>query len=283
MVSLLGLFDPMLKAMSLMSRTLALRNELGNTAPQPDVDMSSPASSYEHVDADTMARIQTCFETLEEFDAWDAEAASYWQNTFSCRAAPTTLGSLASNATYYDPETACIIILVRSARLILLTSMLVYFGKSQQMATHGGGMGSNEEAYGQHHHNGVWGECIPLLENDARKTIDDILAAVPYALGDIDQRGLPTSMAHDGAGALVITQSIRLITSNHYCTPDQLERAHSILHRINGVIGIRAAKGWDGESLNIPNWRPDQAFLCAMEMQNPGGPDYPPPVTQPGL
>ena len=77
--------------------------------------------------------------------------------------------------------------------------------------------------------------------------VEDMLAAVPYALGDIDVNGKPTTMSYDGAAAIMIVHSIRLISCCAYATPAQLERADIVLKRMNSAIGIRSAVGWTVE------------------------------------
>lgn len=176
--------------------------------------------------------IQECFEMLENFHIWDGKAAEYWQNNFKARAVPTALGEVISGRTYYDAETACTIILIRSARLILLLTMLLYYKMIQHVDS------------GEHRSldNTVpWAEYIPVLEQDVHKTIDDIISSVPYALGDVDPSGVPASMPYDGAAAIIIAHSIRLVSNCAYATSDQLEKAKSILIRIKSAIGIRSA------------------------------------------
>lgn len=173
---------------------------------------------------------------LDVFNSWDCEAATYWQNTFEGRGVPTTLGEMGSGKMHYDAETACIMILVRSARLILLQSMLLYQTTLQTVET------EQEDEYSSYHT--MWAQCVPILESDVRKCVDDMLGLVPYALGDIDASGMPSSMMYDGAAAIMIVHSIRLVTHCVYTTPAQGERADIILTRLNSAIGIRSAVGW---------------------------------------
>lgn len=197
--------------------------------------MPSPASTTEGNNdvEDEQLLIQECFEMLDKFYVWDQEAASYWQSTFEGRGIPTGLGQMSSSNTHFDAETACIIILVRSARLILLLTMLLYHSQLQAADSVTG------DSYAA-----LWTECVPVLESDVGKTIEDMLASVPYALGDINPAGMPATMTHDGAAAITIVHSIRLITHCAYATPAQMERADIILKRMNAAIGIRSAVGW---------------------------------------
>jgi hypothetical protein len=227
-----GSFDPLMQALAMMSRTLSLRNRL--LSDQKSLDPQEEPII-----------IQNCLETLDDFHRWDAEAAMYWQNTFEGRTTPTALGEVASGTTHYDAETACTIILVRSERLILLMSMIAYHFQRQHCGVDTG-----------------LGECIPLLELHVSMAIDDILASVPYALGDIGPGGVPASPAHDGAGAIVIVQSIRLVASCAYASPDQLARAIGILGRLNAEVGIRAAAGAREEDVSGTRWMREQKFLC---------------------
>ncbi|AEO71237.1 uncharacterized protein THITE_2147922 [Thermothielavioides terrestris NRRL 8126] len=211
-----GVFDPLLRALAMMSRTVSLRNRLLS----PDHALLDPQEQA--------ALLQSCFETLDDFHNWDAEAAAYWRNTFEGRTTPTALGEVAAGTTHYDPETACIIILVRSERLILLMSMIAY------------------HHYQQHHStipDPCLTACVPILEQHVHLAIEDMLASVPYALGDVGPGGAPGTLAHDGAAAIVIVQSIRLVASCALASPEQLRRATAVLARLDAGIGIRAAAG----------------------------------------
>ena len=179
------------------------------------------------------ATVGACLETLEDFDNWDHEAASYWQTTFEDRAMPTALGEVGTKMTYCDPPTACTIILVRSARLILLLSLLTY----HNMMSLGDAGSCGDMA--------AWEHWLPTLHGDVHKTIDDILACVPFVLGDVDPKSGQPKVSYDGAGAIVITQPMRLVTYCAYARPDQTEMARKILERIN-AIGIKSAVSWDG-------------------------------------
>ncbi|GAB1313184.1 Sterol uptake control 2 [Madurella fahalii] len=227
-----GAFDPLLRALGMMSRTLTLRHRL--------------MSGHTYLDAEEQACIiQRCSETLDEFHHWDVEAATYWQSMFKGRGTPTALGEVASGTTHYDVETACTIILVRSARLILLMSKIAHhYLQGQQDA-----MGA------------MLAEYIPFLELDVAAVIDDILASVPYALGDVGPGGLPGSLAHDGAAAIVIVHSIRLVSSCAYLTPEQSRKAMDVLARLNAGIGIRAAVGMEEEDINRSRWAQEQVAL----------------------
>jgi hypothetical protein len=184
--------------------------------------------------------VQECVQTLEEFDEWDLEAASYWQDTFQGRTLPTRLGEVGTSMTYCDPHTACTIILIRAARLILVLSLLIYHDLAPVPA------GIPE----------AWAQWIPILHHDLHSTIDDILACVPFSLGDIDQNGKPTTMSYDGAGAIIITQPLRLVTLCVYAKPEQQQTARNILGRLNAAIGIRAAVSWHGAPVQSEGGQP---------------------------
>ncbi|KAH7161771.1 hypothetical protein EDB81DRAFT_715546 [Dactylonectria macrodidyma] len=252
--TVMGLFNPLLRALSMMSRTLSLRHRLtkyiesDTRRNQADSPSSASQSSTEPDEENLL--VMECFEMLGDFYTWDEEAASYWQTTFESRGVPTALGEMGSGSTFYDAETACIIILVRSARLILLLTMLLYHGKLQSVDD------TEEGGYGA-----FWAECVPVLEADVGKTIQDMLYSVPYALGDIGPGGMPATMSHDGAAAIIIVHSIRLVSHCAYATAAQLERAEIILKRMNSAIGIRSAVGWVDGGGEGHRWAREQAFL----------------------
>lgn len=215
----------------MMSRTLSLRHRL--------------QSCRAGLDAEEQASIiQTCSETLDDFHRWDVEAADYWQSMFKGRGTPTALGEVASGTTHYDVETACTIILIRSARLILLMSMIAHHYLQE-----GDSVGA------------ALAEYIPFLEMDVVAVIDDILSCVPYALGDVGPGGLPGTVAHDGAAAIVIVHSIRLVSSCAYLTPGQGQKATEILARLNAGMGIRAAVGMEEEDIKRSRWAQEQIAL----------------------
>lgn len=233
----MGNFDPLFRGLSMMSKTSSLRQRLlrfinhdasGDHIPSPASSTQSNACQEEEHSV-----VQECFEMLDKFYAWDEEAATYWQEAFEGRGVPTGLGQVSSSETHYDAETACIIILLRSARLILLMAMLLYHSQLQPVGNSEGG-----------DQNALWAELVRTLDSDVGKTIDDMLACVPYALGDIDLGGMPATMLHDGAAGIIIVHSIRLVANCAYATPVQLQRADIILKRINSAIGIRSAVGW---------------------------------------
>lgn len=229
-----GAFDPLLRALGMMSRTLALRHRLHSYNAHLD--------TKEHVSI-----IQSCSETLDDFHLWDVEAATYWQSMFKGRGIPTALGEVASGTTHYDVETACTIILIRSARLILLMSMIAHHYLQEQQ------------------HDGViqagLAEYMPYLEMDVTTVIDDMLACVPYALGDVGRGGLPGTASHDGAAAIVIVHSIRLVSSCAYLTPEQSRKATEVLERLNAGIGIRAAVVVGEEDISRTKWAQEQVAL----------------------
>ncbi|KAF5232326.1 hypothetical protein FAUST_8788 [Fusarium austroamericanum] len=240
--TVIGIFDPLLRALAMMSRTLSLRHRLFQFVQSESFQQGgSPSASSEDSKSAEEERLllQECFDMLDSFHAWDCEAATYWQNTFEGRGVPTMLGEMGAGNMHYDAETACIMILVRSARLILLQSMLLYQTTLQPE--------EEEQEDESRSYQAMWAQCVPILECDVRKCVDDMLASVPYALGDIDSNGMPSSMMYDGAAAIMIVHSIRLVTHCVYTTPAQAERAGIILTRLNSAIGIRSAVGWLAE------------------------------------
>jgi hypothetical protein len=227
-----GVFDPLLRALGMMSKTLRLRQRL----------MSNRA----YLDAEEQASIiQDCSETLDGFHVWDVEAADYWQSMFKGRGMPTALGEIASGTTHYDVETACTIILIRSARLILLMSMIAHHYFQQD----GGGVGA------------ALAEYLPFLEMDVAAVIDDILACVPYALGDVGPGGISGTVDHDGAAAIVIYHSIRLVSSCAYVTPEQDRKAMAILERLYAGMGIRSAVVVGEADISRTRWAQEQISL----------------------
>ncbi|KAI6765150.1 hypothetical protein HG531_012249 [Fusarium graminearum] len=255
--TVIGIFDPLLRALAMMSRTLSLRHRLFQFVQSESFQQGgSPSASSEDSKSAEEERLllQECFDMLDSFHAWDCEAATYWQNTFEGRGVPTMLGEMGAGNMHYDAETACIMILVRSARLILLQSMLLYQTTLQPEEEEQEDESSSYQA--------MWAQCVPILECDVRKCVDDMLASVPYALGDIDSNGMPSSMMYDGAAAIMIVHSIRLVTHCVYITPAQAERAVIILTRLNSAIGIRSAVGWLAEDACEP-----EAFTSAFVTQ----------------
>lgn len=238
----LGLFDPLMRAMSMVQKTLQLRHILAKSGIQqhPGQDGSSFSEQSDFDEEIDAPLIRECFEYLDEFTAWDSEAAKYWKLNFEDRVFPATLGEPATGVGHYDPETACTIILVRCSRLILLMSMLEYRDR-MQLVTGG--------AYGLVGIGAQWADFVSTLEHDIRSTIDDMLYCVPYALGDLDPKGRHTSAAYDGAGALVIVQPMRLVTFCRHATRQQEQAAQRILSRINTTMGIKSAIPWMGEEV----------------------------------
>ncbi|KAH7303079.1 hypothetical protein B0I35DRAFT_472427 [Stachybotrys elegans] len=226
----LGPFDPLMRAMSLTTKMLHLRHALVKCSMQQPMDASSPGSQgREEVDA---RLLDDCFQTLYEFDFWDEEAAVYWRNTFEGRAVPIALGKVAMGSHYYDPETACTIILIRSSRLILLISMLGYHERVH-LDLRGGHRSVDAR----------WADCLPALEHHVRATIDDMLLCVPYALANVNPSGQPVHRPNDGAGALIILQPLKIITSCQYATSQQLLVCDTFLAHMNRAIGIKSATG----------------------------------------
>jgi hypothetical protein len=222
----------------LTTRGLRLRHSLSkcgtalDKAQKPREDRAQSEQQCDPVETDASI-LQACFEALDELDSWDTDAESYWKHTFIGRSVPAALGELATKATYYDSETACTIILVRAARLILLSSVLDYCDTIKS-SSGDAEAGSIEDA-------ASWAKCVPALEQSMRSTVDDMLWCVPFAMGDLDSKGRSVSMPHDGAAALVIHQPLRLVAYCPYATAEQRTRGQDILNRMNSSIGLRSA------------------------------------------
>lgn len=232
-----------------MAKTLSLRRALISCYSR--LEPESSQSSNDIPDPERV--IAECFETLEEFYKWDMEAPKHWQAVFEGRAPPTALGEVGSGSAHYDAETACSIILIRSVRLVLMMSLIVYHKKLQVLA---GWEQCNLP------HNVALAGCIPMLEQDIRKCIDDMLSAVPSALGDVeDPSGRRSSICCDGGAAVVIVHSIRLAASCAYATMEQCQRAVDILSRFSSGIGVRSAVGAEQSSRKRWIWVQEQAFL----------------------
>ncbi|KAI1842444.1 hypothetical protein JX266_011339 [Neoarthrinium moseri] len=234
LVALLSLFDPLMRAMSLMTKVLWLRHNLSKSPTSPDTSCEPSEHPFQSVrevgfEALNASILQACFEALDEFDTWDFDAESYWKLTFEGRSVPAALGEVATKANYYDPETACTIILVRSARLVLLLSILEFHDRTQVLSNNdGSGTG-----------------CIIVLEQSIRLTIADMLWCVPFAMGDLDPNGQSVTMPHDGAAALTILQPLKLVTYCPYATHEQRKSVQGILDRMNLAIGVRSAVSWE--------------------------------------
>ncbi|KAF5650807.1 c6 transcription [Fusarium tjaetaba] len=225
----LGLFDPLMRAMSLTTEMLHLRHALvrSTRGMQQFTETLSPCTHEDGLDA---RLLEESFQTLYKFDDWDEEAPVYWRNTFEGRTVPIALGRVATGSHYYDPETACTIILIRLSRLILLISVLEYLEARVQQHVR------RECAVG-----GGWADYLPALEHDVRVTIDDMLSCVPYALDEVDTSGRPVPTPNDGAGALIILQPLKVIISCQRATSQQLLVCESFLARMNRAIGIKSA------------------------------------------
>jgi hypothetical protein len=233
--------NPMMRAMSLMTKTMSLRQDLlkcsTNLNRDREARVARPGSENQDPSYETDQHVlQECFESLEEFDRWDMEAGPYWKSTFDGRSI-AALGELATGGTYYDPKTACIIILVRSARLVLLLSILEYYDAIK-------GARSEAEVW-RVGNRAAWENCIPILEQNIRLTIDDMLCCVSFALGDLGPDGSPLSIPPDGAATLVVFQPLRLVTYCAYATPAQRKCSQDILNRMKTGIGVRSAIPWD--------------------------------------
>lgn len=213
--------------MSLMTKTLSLRQNLLECAANLKTNQElggllQPESQDGSEEAD-QSTLRACFEALEEFDSWDIEAEPYWKNLFADRNMSAALGELTTGGTYYDPKTACIIILVRAARLILLLSILEYYDVIR--------MSCGETETWRLGDRAAWADCIPVLETNIRLAIDDMLYCVPFAMGDRGPDGSPVSVPQDGAAALVVFQPIRLVTYCAYATAEQRRAGQDILNR----------------------------------------------------
>ncbi|TGJ79739.1 hypothetical protein E0Z10_g9025 [Xylaria hypoxylon] len=240
LVALFAPFDPMMHAMSLMTRTMCLRKSLMECAASlqmaqgPKEWLPQPENQRRLGETD-QATLHACFEALEEFDSWDTDAAPYWTDTLEVRNIPAALGELAAGTSYYDPKTACIMILIRSARLVLLLSILEYYDVIQISCSKSETWRVGDQA--------AWTHCIPILEQNIRLTINDMLYCVPFAMGDLDPGGSP-----DGAAALVVFQPIRLVSYCAYATPEQRQSSQDILNRMKSTIGIRSAVSWEQQA-----------------------------------
>ncbi|KAI1171319.1 hypothetical protein F4777DRAFT_566027 [Nemania sp. FL0916] len=247
-------FNPMVGAMSLMTTTLLLRKDLLqciNRASDYDISNEGPSSSgQERSDDLDQSILRAAFEALQEFDNWDNEVVPYWKNTFGDRGVPAPLGEFQTAANYHDPKTAVIIILIRTARLILLSSILEYYGAMQASY-------EKNKAWRVGDPEG-WANCIPFLEKTIRLAVDDMIHCVSFALGDLNPNdGSSNSIRHDGAVALVVFQSVRLVTYCAYATPEQRESGKDLLQRMKTAIGVRSAIPWE-EQVVLLNSAPQQ-------------------------
>ncbi|KAI0419670.1 hypothetical protein F5X98DRAFT_334648 [Xylaria grammica] len=261
LVALFAPYDPMMNAMSLMNRTMHLRQNLLEcaaslqTGHKPKKDLSQPGDQGRSGETDQTI-LQACFEALEEFDSWDADAGPYWTDTLEVRNIPAPLGQLATEATCYDAKTACIIILIRSARLILLLSILEYYDVIRISSCEAEDWRVGDRA--------AWENCTPILKQNIRLTIDDMLYCVPFAMGD-----LGPSKSPDGAAALVVFQPIRLVTYCVYATPEQRQSSQAILTRMKSAIGIKSATSWEQQvasATSLPNNFGTQSLVRAMAL-----------------
>ncbi|KAI8623354.1 hypothetical protein F5Y19DRAFT_458919 [Xylariaceae sp. FL1651] len=268
LVTLLSLFDPMMHAMFLMTKSLRLRHNLlkcdtGREATLTTGDKILQSQKQESSPETDASILKSCFEALEEFDRWDSSAELYWKQSFEGRSVPAALGEVAIRGNYYDPRTACTIILVRSARLVLLLSILEYHDTTQVLSGDADAGASGDKA--------AWAKCIPVLEQSFRSTIDDMLWCVPFAMGDRDPNGCSASMPQDGAAALIIIQPLRLVTYCIYATPEQRKSSQDALNRINAVIGVRSAVPWGEHSISAPHRPGTQGLIRAMASANSRG------------
>ncbi|KAI1129264.1 hypothetical protein F5Y10DRAFT_238576 [Nemania abortiva] len=237
LVHMLSVVDPMMRAMSLMTKTMSLRQDLlkCSTNPSQDYESRGNVSQSENQECSyesDQSVLQACFEALEDFDRWDTDAEPYWKNTFHGR----SIAALGERATYYDPKTACIIILIRAARMVLLLSILEYYDAMQRSCSEAEVWRVGDRA--------AWESCVPVLENTMRLTIDDMLHCVPFALGDRGPDGNRVYTHPDGAASLVVFQPLRLVTYCKYATPEQRRCSQNILSRMKSGIGVRSAIPW---------------------------------------
>ncbi|KAI1317927.1 hypothetical protein F5Y16DRAFT_414539 [Xylariaceae sp. FL0255] len=250
MVELLSTLDPIMRALALMTKSLSLRHDLlkyvsyENAEETSKANPSSPPQQEQQQntsrpDGKLSAILQACFESLEGFDQWDLEASTYWRNTFEHRTEPVALGEMSTRSTYPDTRTACTVILIRSARLILLLSILEYHDTTFVFSDPHSGpdfLGDRE----------AWAQCVVMLKHQVHLIIDDVLWCVPFALGDLDSNGQSSStLRYDGASALMILQPLRLVTACSYATPQQRQTCDDILDRMYRGIGLRSAVAFD--------------------------------------
>ncbi|KAI0863418.1 hypothetical protein F4860DRAFT_511810 [Xylaria cubensis] len=245
LVTLLGQLDPIMRAMSLMTKTMWLRQSLlkcnkdSNGDHKPRGNVSQSVNQRRPIEAD-QSILQKCFEALAEFVDWDGEAEQYWKSTFEGRSMPAALGQLAAGSACYDAKTACIIILVRTARMILLLSILEYHDSVRISYRETGTWRVGDQA--------AWANWIPVLKQEIRLAIDDMLYCVPFAMGDLGPDGSPVSVPQDGAAALVVFQPVRLVTYCAYATSEQRERCRDLLSRMKSTIGVRSAVSWEDQA-----------------------------------
>ncbi|GAP87192.1 putative transcriptional regulatory protein [Rosellinia necatrix] len=256
LVAWLSTVNPMMRAMALMTQTIQLRQSLlecsinTNRYHNATEYSSSSSGSQGYSDEADQSTLSACFQALEEFDTWDIEAESYWRDTFNGRSIPAALGDPARGVAYYDPKTACIIILVRSARMILLLSILEYYDAIRVSCSGEDGWRVGNQA--------AWVSCIPILEENLRLAIDDMLYCVPFAMGDRGPDGGPVTGSQDGAAALVVFQPVKLVTFCVYATPEQRKCSQDILDRMNTTIGVRSAMSWEKQAPLIASAPPQQ-------------------------
>lgn len=238
----------MMRGMSLMTKTMWLRQNLlkcstslgKENEPNENLSQSENQETFDDTDQSTL---YACFEALGEFDTWDRDAELYWKNTFDGRSFPATLGEPPNTATYCDPKTACILILVRCARLILLLSILEYYDAIRVPSKNIGARRVGDRT--------AWANCIPILEQNVRLTIDDMLYCVPFALGDLGPDGGPVTIHQDGAAALVVVQPMKLVTYCAYATAEQRKSSQHILNRMKTAIGVRSAVSWEEQAASV--------------------------------
>lgn len=271
LVAWLSLYDPMMRGMSLMTKTMWLRQHLLKCSTsivkenEPKESPSQP-ENQEPADETDQSTLYACFEALGEFDTWDRDAELYWKNTFDGRSFPVTLGEPPNAAIYCDPKTACILILVRCARLILLLSILEYYDAIRAPSRDHGARRVGDET--------AWANCIPVLEQNIRLTIDDMLYCVPFALGDLGPDGGPVSIHQDGAAALVVVQPMKLVTYCAYATAEQRNSSRHILNRMKTAIGVRSAISWEEQAASIASapYKPGaQGLIRAMSLLTTSG------------
>jgi hypothetical protein len=83
------------------------------------------------------------------------------------------------------------------------------------------------------------GSFATTLRQDMHLTIDDMIACVPYAMGDVNVCGQASSLPYDAAAALVIRHSIKVVTYCCYWDAEQMQTTQQILSRIDRAIGLQ--------------------------------------------
>ncbi|KAH8646332.1 hypothetical protein BX600DRAFT_519154 [Xylariales sp. PMI_506] len=241
------------------------------------------------------ATLVSCLELLTEFDKWDQDAIPYWEAKFPHRTPPSAMGRIAKEIKYYDVGTACSVLLVRSSRMVMCLSILRYIDAMQAASAAASPAFTSTPSTGPIHtttppSSASTSPCSPLatihyednniintiitpsevssVHQQIRSVVEDILALVPYALGDIDPFGNPQSNPRDGAGGLIILWPLLLVAHCPLATPVQIQHTRAILGRIGSSMGIRGVYRWlvdmdpssfSTTSISPPSW-PESAI-----------------------